>query len=418
MKAIINATVISRGQALMDYALIFDERIRAVCPTTTMQSWPDEVIDGNGLFVAPGLIDIHMHGCGGYDTMDASPEALNAIAVCLAKHGVTSFLPTTMSAEWKEIERALGVLQGFARGSWASLTSGDTPRKRGLSPLENLALLQGAGGDQSSIIGARVLGVNLEGPFLSKEFKGAHVAEHLALPDLELLADYIDVIRIITLAPELPGSAALLDKLAAYPYVVPAIGHSGASFEEVQAAMGQGVRHATHLFNAMSPMHHRHPGVVGSVLASGLSAELIADNLHVHPGLYQLLLKTNGGERLVLVSDSMRAAGLGDGEYELGGQMVRVREGAARLPDGTLAGSVLTLNKAVFNFQQATGCQLAEAIALATRNPARLLGLENHIGDLVEGMQADIVVLDEGCNARLTFVGGKAVDLEEGFHAG
>lgn len=428
MKAIVNATVISQGQALPDHALVFDQQIRAVCPTTAVASWPvTEVIDAQGLFAAPGLIDIHVHGCGGYDTMDASPEALNAMAACLARHGVTSFLPTTMAVPWPDIERALASLQKLVRGNRSSLGLGDTPLPVDLPTVEEAkvassnpnagaayvveecphrdgaVLLQEA---SSSPVGARILGVHLEGPFLNQGFKGAHGVEWLKLPNFQLIANYIDVIRIITFAPELPGSGALLDKLAAYPHVVPAIGHSGASFEEAQLAVQQGIRHATHLFNAMSPMHHRQPGVVGAVLASGLSAEVIADNLHVHPGLYQLLLKTPGLDGLILVSDAMRAAGLDGGEYELGGQAVRVKEGAARLSDDTLAGSVLTLNKAVFNFQQATGCGLAEAIGLATRNPARLLGLERRIGDLATGMEADIVVLDEECNVFQTWIGG------------
>ncbi len=409
MKAITNATVVSQGQALTNHALIFDEQIQAVCPAAAVTRWPvNEVIDAQGLLVVPGLIDIHVHGCGGYDAMDASQQSLAAMARCLAQHGVTSFLPTTMTAKRVEIERVLDNLRSgdipllvnelevascpksrLDHNCQTSLKAEECPHRDGAALLQEVSSLAA---------GARVLGVNLEGPFLNPSFKGAHAAEHLALPDFDLLANYIDVIRIITLAPELTGSAALLSKLAAYPQVVPAIGHSGASFEEVQLAIKQGVRHATHLFNAMSPLHHRQPGVVGAVLANGLSAELIADNLHVHPGLYQLLLKTHGPERLILVSDSMRAAGLGEDEYELGGQMVRVKEGAARLPDGTLAGSILTLNKAVFNFQRATGCRVAEAIALATRNPARLLGLQDYIGYLVEGMEADIVVLDEECN--------------------
>lgn len=444
MQAIINATVISQGQAFREHALIFDQQIQAVCPTEEVEKFPvKEVIDARGLFVAPGLIDIHVHGCGGYDMMDASASSLEAMATCLAQHGVTAFLPTTMTVKWDKVGMALQVFREFARGNRSALWMGDTPlpvNKPNGSPCCRVAqelkcatayvakecpqqdsptLLQRneecrhapPRWDEERLDrpGAQVLGVNLEGPFLSPEFKGAHALEHFALPDFDLIADYLDVIRIVTLAPELPGSAALLEKLAAYPQVVAAIGHSGASFEEARSAMTQGISHTTHLFNAMSSMHHRRPGVVGAVLTGGSSAELIADNLHVHPSLYSLLLKTLGSDRVILISDAMRAAALGDGTYEFGGQCVQVNKGAARLRDGTLAGSVLTLNRAVANFCRATGCEFAMAIGLASRNPARLLGLDQHIGDLKVGMRADIIIVDADCNVQQTFVAGRRV---------
>lgn len=435
MQAIINATVISQGQAFREHALIFDQQVQAVCPTEEAEKWPvKEVIDARGLYVTPGLIDIHVHGCGGYDTMDASARSLETMSTCLAKHGVTAFLPTTMTQSLDNITKALQVSREFARGNRSALAyvaeecpHRDSPtlsQKNEEGPLRDSPTLLPRNEECShwssfaplrwdeerlNRTGAQVLGVNLEGPFLNPEFKGAHAPEHLALPDFDLIADYLDVIRIVTLAPELPGSAALLEKLAAYPQVVAAIGHSGASLEEARSAMTQGISHTTHLFNAMSSMHHRQPGVVGAVLTGGSSAELIADNLHVHPSLYSLLLKTLGPDKIILISDSMRAATLGDGTYEFGGQCVQVNEGAARLQDGTLAGSVLTLNQAVANFRQATGCQLATAIGLASRNPARLLGLDAHIGDLKAGMRADIIVVDADCNVQQTFVAGRKV---------
>ncbi len=379
MRAIINGTVISGGRVWPDYGVVFDSKIRAVGPACGVEAWPiKERIDAKGLIVAPGLIDLHIHGCGGRDMMDATPEALDTMATCLAQHGVTSFLPTTMTSKWGEVQRALTNVR--------QLANDDNWTKQ---------------------VRARILGAHLEGPFLNPSYKGAHAAEHLSLPNFELIAEYLDVIRIITLAPELAGARTLLAQLTAFPQLVLAMGHTGASYEEAKVAMDLGVRHATHLFNAMAPLHHRQPGVIGAVLASGLSVELIADDLHVHPGLYSLLYKTLGREGLILVSDSMRAAGLGDGLYELGGQKVWVEGGAARLADGTLAGSVVTLNQAVINFQRATGCSLAEAIGLATRNPARLLGLEQKIGDLAVGMDADIVIMDRDGQVRRTIVGGR-----------
>lgn len=392
MQAIINAKLVCGKQELTGYALIFDNRIRAICPLKELADWPvAEIFDATGCIVTPGFIDIHVHGCGGYDTMDASLAGLQAMASCLANYGVTSFLPTLMAAEWEAMQQALSVVREMMELASSASTLPQT----------------------ANPTGAKVLGAHLEGPFLNPKYKGAQVSSAFRQPDFTLLDDYLDVLRIITLAPELGGSDDLLSKLAEHSQIVPAIGHSGANYEQALHAIKSGVRHATHLFNAMEPLHHRHPGVVGAVLTTGLSAELIADNLHVHPSLYSLVLKTQGPEQLILVSDAMRATGLPAGKSELGGQLVHVGEdGAARLANGTLAGSVLTLNRAVANFKEASNCSLATAVGLATRNPARLLGLENEIGDLAVGKQADILVLDPHFNLVSTYINGQITKKE------
>ncbi|NLY53209.1 MAG: N-acetylglucosamine-6-phosphate deacetylase [Firmicutes bacterium] len=388
MKAIVNAKVISQGRVYDDHALVFDAKIRAICPLDDFApSDGCEIIEADGLWAAPGLIDIHVHGGAGHDTMDASLDGLQALSFSLAQCGVTSFLPTTMTAPWAQLEQVLSTVHiGMQMSSARKVAS-----------------------SRVAPWGARVLGVHLEGPFIAEAYKGAHRAADLRAPDFSLLHKYLDIIRIVTFAPELPGSDTFLAWLQAHPHIVPAIGHSGASFSLAETAIRQGVRHATHIFNAMSPLHHREPGVVGAILCNDLSAELIADNLHVHPSLYQLLLKTLGPERLILISDGMRATGLTDGTYDLGGQLVHVQNGAARLADGTLAGSVLTLDQAVANFNQATACGLPTAISLASYNPARLLGLEGCLGDLQLGLDADIILIDENCRVQQTFIEGQRV---------
>lgn len=378
MRAIVNGQVISRGRLWPDYAVIFDQQVRAVCPVHQLDLWsPVQLLDAQGCYVAPGFIDMHIHGCGGADAMDGSVAALQTMSRALVAFGVTAFVPTTMTAAADDIQRALAAVRAAQR------VAGD---------------------------GARILGAHLEGPFVNERFKGAQAALHLCQPRWQLIADYLDVIRVITLAPELSGSRSFLQRLQPYPTIVPAIGHSAATLEQAQQAFAAGVRHAAHLFNAMAPLHHRAPGPAGAVLTDGhVSAELIADNRHVHPALYSLIWKVLGPERLVLVSDAMRAAGLGDGRYEFGGQMVTVTAGKASLADGTLAGSVLTLDQAVVNFRRAVGCSWPQAIALVTENPARVLGWEQSLGDLAVGKVADIVLLDAAGSVQQTIVAGNTV---------
>ena len=211
-----------------------------------------------------------------------------------------------------------------------------------------------------------------------------------------------------TCALPISGGEQFLCAAKDYQELVLAIGHSNANFEQAEEAMEGGIKHSVHIFNAMPPIHHREPGLVGAILAHQLSAELIADDTHVHPGLYKVLLQSLGVDKLILVSDAMRGAGLGEGLFELGGQEVTVANGAARLANGQLAGSILTLNQAVRNFRRSTGVALPEAIALASQNPARLLGLSQK-GSLQKAKDADIIVFDDEIRVAATFVGGNLV---------
>ena len=307
--------------------------------------------------------------------MDTTPDVLLTMSTVLPQYGVTSFLPTIISAPWSNMSKAL----------------------------ESIRAAQTA-----NIPGARVLGAHLEGPFLNPARAGAHVKSALQLPDFSLLKGYLDVLRVVTLAPELPGGEQFLCAAKDYQELVLAIGHSNANFEQAEEAMEGGIKHSVHIFNAMPPIHHREPGLVGAILAHQLSAELIADDTHVHPGLYKVLLQSLGVDKLILVSDAMRGAGLGEGLFELGGQEVTVANGAARLANGQLAGSILTLNQAVRNFRRSTGVALPEAIALASQNPARLLGLSQK-GSLQKAKDADIIVFDDEIRVAATFVGGNLV---------
>lgn len=376
MKAIINAKIITPTGVVENGAVLFDEHIRWVgtvrdCDQTKFNN----IIDAQGLYVGPGLVDMHIHGVGGVDVMDATPDALLTMSTVLPQYGVTSFLPTIISAPWSSMSRAL----------------------------ENIRAAQTV-----NLSGARVLGAHLEGPFLNPAWAGAHAKSALQLPDFSILQEFLDVLRVVTLAPELAGGGQFIHSASKHQELVLAIGHSNVSFEQAQEAIERGIRHAVHIFNAMHPLHHREPGLVGAILAHQLSAELIADDIHVHPGLYKVLLQSLGVEKLILVSDAMRGTGLGEGRFELGGQEVTVANGAARLASGQLAGSILTLDQAVRNFRRSTDIGLPEVIALASQNPARLLGLSQK-GSLQKGKDADIIVFDDDIRIAATFLGGNLV---------
>jgi N-acetylglucosamine-6-phosphate deacetylase len=322
----------------------------------------------------PGFIDLHVHGGGGADTMDAG-QAATTLALQHARHGTTALLATTMTAPLADIEAAL----------------------RALAP----AIAQRPRG------AARVLGVHLEGPYISPDRLGAQPAFARAPSLPELLALHaLAPIRLVTLAPEVSGMLALIPALVEAGMRVQ-IGHSAASYEQALAALEQGATGFTHLFNAMSPMHHRAPGVAGAALAHARYAEIIPDLLHVHPGAIRAALRAIPG--LFCVSDATAAAGMPDGEYRLGRQTVTKCLGGVRLADGTLAGSTLTLDQALRNLV-ALGLPLAEASARVSRHAADYLGLPTR-GRLVVGASADVLVLDAGTLAlQQVFVEGEAVD--------
>ncbi len=333
-------------------------------------------IDASGCWVVPGFVDLHVHGGGGADFSDGTASAAQTVLGFHAAHGTTRVVASLVPAELDRLRRTIDVLSN--------------------SRLPGL------------------LGVHLEGPYVSPSKRGALASAYLRLPDRDefgrLVAGFEDWVRIVTLAPELPGAA---DLLAAIRDVgaIPAVGHSEATYEQTLAAIEGGARHITHWGNAMSGIHHRAPGVAGAALFDPrVTIELIADGDHVHPSVIRFVVEDLAARgqlgRLSLVSDAIRAAGMPDGPSIVGDLAVVVRGGVASLPDGTLAGSSLTLDAALRNVMRYAGIPLAEAVSLVTRNPASALR-EDDLGELRPGAYADVVLLDAGLNVRTTIRSGK-----------
>lgn len=371
MKAIINAKVVTENSAA-DGGILFDERI---CEIGDIHTGSAEVIDAGGAYVIPGLVDVHIHGYKGFDTSDGNKSGIENAAKALTANGVTSWCPTTMTVSMEEIQTALDQIGELMQG-----------------------------GD-----GARVLGANVEGPFINPEKKGAQSAEFVKSPNADFIIKNKDRIKLVTLAPEVEGSIEFIKRVTAETDVNVSVGHTAANLNRSRAAFDAGARHVTHLFNAMPPLNHREPGVVGAALADDrVYCELIADTFHINPVLFKILDRVKG-DRLVLITDCMRAGGMPDGEYTLGGQPVSVRGIECRLTDGTIAGSILTMNKAVKNFMDAAGCPIWEAVKKASLNPARSVGEGENIGSLAVGKRADIVICDGNIKVQKTIIGGSLV---------
>ncbi|MFO7696279.1 MAG: N-acetylglucosamine-6-phosphate deacetylase [Anaerolineae bacterium] len=337
---------------------------------------PSQIIDLEGRVLAPGLIDLHAHGALGCDTMDADPASLRTMAGYYAQHGVTGYLAATMTAPIEAIRAALKTVAGVM----AKATGG-----------------------------ARLLGAHLEGPFLDPAHAGAQAPAHVTRADEADYAALFDTgaVRILTLAPEFPESRPLIG-YARQRDVVVAMGHTGADYETACEAARLGVSHVTHLYNAMPPLNHRQPGTVGAALTlDALTCELIVDLVHVHPAVVALTHRLLGSERLVLVTDAMSGTGMPDGEYSLGGLPVTVVGGVARGDGGVLAGSTLTMDRAVANMMRATGEPLRAVLPMASRTPARILGLPK--GEIAAGRDADLIVLSEDGSVDLTMVSGETV---------
>jgi len=365
---------ISQGMILISSEMIqeIDENL-AVPKEAKILTYPSEYS------LIPGLIDMHIHGAIGKDMMDADPKSLQAICEHLPSEGVTAFLATTMTAPPQKIEAALLAVRKYAE--------------------------QGGGG-------AEILGVHLEGPFLAKEQKGAQKEEFLVPPDFALFQRWQRAsghrIKLVTFAPELPGADTFLRSLKKEG-ILCSLGHSNATYEQALHAIEEGCTHATHLFNAMSGMHHRAPGASLAVLFSKkVMAEIIADGIHVHPAIIKLAYAMKGKDHLVLITDAMRGKGMKEGGCcMLGGQEVIVHGKEARLKDGALAGSLLSLNEGMINMMAFTGCSLEEAIAMAAENPAKELSVFDRKGSLAKGKEADLVVLDEKKRPVLTLCKGR-----------
>jgi len=368
MKAIINGTIIYDKEFLTGYHLLFDEKIVAL----SQEELPKEceIIDAKGLYVSAGFVDIHIHGSGGADVMDATPEALETISKTLLQTGTTSFVATTMTMSREDIQKALDAIVAY--------------------------------GDK--VTGAKIEGIHLEGPFINPLKCGAQDSYYIQNANLEWIEPYLQYIRVITIAPEMQGAEPFIRYINKnYPHIILSIGHSEADYDFAMESFSWGISHATHLFNAMPPWHHRKPGIIGAVFDSDITADIIADLVHTHPSILKSVERIKK-DRLILITDAMRAGCMKSGDYDLGGRRVTVDEGRATLGNGALAGSVLKLNDAVKNFYTYSDATLVDAIAAVTTLPAKQLGLP--VGELCAGYDADIVIFDEAVTIEKVYVDG------------
>ena len=343
--------------------------------------WTTVVEQVEGLLI-PGFVDVHVHGGAGHDFMDSTHETLDAITQFHSSQGTTTMLATTMTAPKEDIDTVLREVNAYR--------SGNMPY-------------------------AQLAGVHLEGPFISPQWPGAQNPEHIVLPNVSWLDEweqqYPGLIRQVTLAPEREGALEVISWLRDNG-ITAALGHTDATYEQVLAAVDVGLKQAVHTFNAMTPLHHRKPGVAGAVMGdSRIAAEIIADGIHVHPAVLSILARLKTSTNLLLITDAMSAAGLGDGEYTLGDQPVNVSGGIATLKnnEGALAGSTLTMIRGFRYLISDVGLSLQEASRVASLNPAISLGLEQQIGTLESGKQADILLLDSNHNLHRVWVQGRNI---------
>lgn len=372
MNAIVNGSIILPDTVVDGCALLYEDNV--IYGVVHTEDIPDgaTVIDADGGYVMPGLIDLHVHGYGGMDVCDGHPQDLRDIDAHMLKNGVTGWLATTMTADEETLRLAF----------------------------ESCRMVMAEKGHA-------LLGIHAEGPYINQNKVGAQDAACVTAPNPAFIKEYADVIRILTLAPETDGDFTAIRELKSDTDVVLAMGHTDADYDTAMGAIEAGVTHATHLFNAMSPLHHREPGAVGAALTADVSCELIADNHHVHPALYDLVWRQKTWD-LCLVTDCLSAAGTADGKGMLGGQPIRVQDGRCVLPDGTLAGSTLRLWEAVRNLHTHSGIPLWECVNCATLNPADVLGLDGK-GSLEAGNDADILITDRDFRPITVIFGGKVV---------
>ena len=376
MKAIVNGRILLPGAEVQGKALVYDKKIVGVMDEAAARAMADEVIDAAGMYVSPGLVDVHIHGYLGADVSDADNAGVRKMAKGILANGVTSFLPTTMTIGWSTLETIFAQLRQLREESRSA-----------------------------AFEGAEILGCHAEGPFINPSKKGAQAEENILPPDAEKVLPYADIIRMISFAPEMPGGDQFIRTLKEKTDITLSIGHTSANYDQAMNAIRLGANHITHTFNAMTPMMHRDPGVVGAALTTDVYCQLIVDTFHVHKGLFPLMHKAKG-EHLVLITDCLRSCGMPDGEYELGGQKFVLKGIECRLLDGTIAGSVLKLNNAVRNYRDNASIPMWKAVRAATLNAAESAGVADRKGSLESGKDADITLMDEDCQVVKTFVRG------------
>lgn len=370
--AIINARLVVNNDVLKEKILLFDNKIIDIVEDIILSDSDDvQIIDAKGAYVSAGFIDLHIHGSGGADVMDATPEALETLSTTLTQTGTTSFLATTMTMSTQDIDNALQNIQNH----------------------------------RLSVIGAQILGVHLEGPFINVSKHGAQDKNYVQKPHFSLIENYMNIVKMITLAPEVSGAENFVKQMTKeYPHVILSVGHSESGYDEAIESFKWGISHVTHLFNAMPSYHHRQPGLVGAVFHADVTCDIIADLVHTHPSTLELVQGIKK-DKLILITDAMRAGCMKCGSYDLGGRKVEVSVGKAVLEDGTLAGSVLKMNEAMSNMLQHTSMSRAEIVASVTKRPAQKLGLKK--GELKKGYDADIVIFDEDFSIISTIINGE-----------
>ena len=356
-----------------------DGRINHIGHEGSARTAGGRIIDANGFYVSPGFIDLHVHGAAGENFLDAEEEAVNKAIAAHARYGTTGLLATLETASLKSMETGLVCLSNLIAGG----------RCDGL------------------------LGIHLEGPYLNRVRCGAQSADEIRKPDRSELLNLLDLsgdsLRIVTLAPEVEGGIELV-KLVEQRGGIPAIGHSNASYEEAEKSFASGVRYVVHLFNAMSGLHHRHPGLAAAALMKrNLPVELIVDGIHVAPRMILLTLELKGWDDIILVTDCIEALDADSAEFREGRSKVTVRNGVPQFEDGVLCGTILTMNRAVRNLREYTAASIIDVVKPATINPARVLGLEDRKGVIAVGKDADLVIFDDNIDVKATIVGGKIV---------
>lgn len=336
-----------------------------------------ERIDGNGMWLIPGMIDVHIHGANGYDMMDGTEASIQEVSLTCAATGCTSFLATSVSSTMDDLLNMIRSVKSVI------------------------------GREQ----GAKIAGIHLEGPYLNPKRKGMQNEKYLRHPDLDemklIFQEAGSLIKMVTIAPELPGGLELISYLKDQGVVI-AVAHSDASYEEAKEAFGAGASHVTHCFNGMRPIHHRDPGlIVAAFEEPHVSLQAIVDQVHLHPAIIRLMHRIKGPEGMMLITDALQAMGMGDGEYLFGGHHVTVSEGIARLADGTLASSTVTMNEAL-RLTVENGISFTDAVQMASTSPARILGLSNK-GKIEIGCDADFVLLNEKYEVQWTMIEGQQV---------
>ncbi|MCI0421431.1 MAG: N-acetylglucosamine-6-phosphate deacetylase [Acidobacteria bacterium] len=370
-------TVVPQGVVLVEGNKILEVGTRF---SVNFNSSEFETLHFEQKTLVPGFIDVHIHGGRGRDVMEGTREAIEVVSRHLAVHGTTAYLATTVTA----------------------------------SPIATIQAVESLGKlIPEETGGARILGLHLEGPFISQEKRGVHPPEHIRPPSRRIFDELVKMsnnqVRLITVAPESPGGLEFIQHIRSKGVLV-SLGHSNATCEVAREAIQVGASNATHTFNAMRDFNHRQPGVLGAVLTdSRVWAELIADGAHVDPVAIQMLLKCKGHRRILLVTDAISAAGMPDGDFQLGSLAVKVSQGVCRSPEGALAGSTLSLDQALRNMVSWTGIPLEEAVYMASRNPAESIGVAGTKGSIQPGYDADMVLLNDDLHVHATFCDGKLV---------